>query len=83
MPETAPTERDRTVTHGWGDVEPILVWRSTDQPPPIGLSPLAPPRRRRRGRKRGGVFWAFWAMRVWSRTSEATCSGDVWWLAFA
>jgi hypothetical protein len=54
MPETAPTERgDRTVSHGGGDVGPILVWRSTDRPPPIRLPPLAPPRKRRRGRKRG------------------------------
>jgi hypothetical protein len=54
MPETAPTERgDGAESHGCGDVGPILVWRSTDPPPPIGLPPLAPPRKRRRGRKRG------------------------------
>jgi hypothetical protein len=57
MPETAPTERgDRTESHGCGDVGPILVWQSTDPLPPIGLSPLAPPRKRRRGRKRGVFF---------------------------
>jgi hypothetical protein len=49
----APERGDHTERHGCGDVGPILVWRNTDQPPPIGLPPLAPPRKRRRGRKRG------------------------------